>query len=218
MKRIIIICEGPTEREFCNDVLKPYFNPQNIQIQSPLIKKSGGGIVSWPVLKKQIESHLKSDAVAFVTTLIDYYGILKKNEYPSWAQAHLNPNKAKRMDILEQGMFDEIAEELRYRFIPYIQLHEFEGLLFTDSKVFEKNFLPQEFTDKPKFMEIFNRYSNPEDINNGPITAPSKRLQKHIVGYDKIVYGATLAQETGLQPIRNKCPRFNNWISKLETL
>lgn len=218
MKRIIIICEGPTEKEFCTDVLQPHLTPKNIQLQLPLIKKSGGGIVAWSVLKKQIESHLKSDTSAVVTTLIDYYGILKKYEYPSWSQAQLNPNKVKRMDILEQGMFDEIAQDISSRFIPYIQLHEFEGLLFTDYSVFVRNFLPHEIVNKNDFQAIFKQYPNPEDINNSPATAPSIRLEQHLIGYNKIVYGASLAQETGLQQIRNKCPRFNNWISKIETL
>lgn len=218
MKRIIIICEGPTEKEFCTDVLQPYFTSKNIQLQLPLIKKSGGGIVAWSVLKKQIESHLKSDANAHVTTLIDYYGIYEKHEYPDWSLAHEKPNKSQRMDVLEKGMAVDISDELRYRFIPYIQLHEFEGLLFTDLKVFENNFLPHEFIEKTKFVEIFSTHTNHEDINNNPTSAPSKRLQKHIVGYDKIVYGATLAHETGLQQIRNKCPRFNAWLTKLENI
>jgi len=218
MKRVIIICEGPTEKEFCTDVLQPYLTPRNILLHLPLIKKSGGGIVAWPVLKKQIESHLKSDVTATVTTLIDYYGLHEKHEYPSWIIAHQNPHKAQVMDVLEQAMWNDLSLNSRYRFIPYIQLHEFEGLLFTDLNVFTTNFLPQEFHEKQKFEHIFSQFSNPEDINNSPITAPSKRLEKHIVGYNKIVFGSLLAQETGLQRIRSKCPRFNNWVTKIETL
>jgi len=75
MKRVIIICEGPTEQEFCSDVLTPYFAKTDIYIYFPLINKSGGGIVPWETLKKQIEIHLKQDSSATVTTLIDYYGI-----------------------------------------------------------------------------------------------------------------------------------------------
>jgi hypothetical protein len=217
LKRIIIICEGLTEKEFCIDVLQPYFTPKNIQIQTPLIKKSGGGIVAWSVLKKQIESHLRSDTVAIVTSLMDYYGIYEKHGYPSWEEAHMKSNKAERMDILEQGMYNEIAEDIRYRFIPYIQLHEFEGLLFTDINVFKNNFLPYEFCDSHEFEAIFRKFSNPEDINDNPNTAPSKRLEHHIIGYNKPVYGAMLAHETGLKQIRNKCPRFNNWIAKIES-
>ncbi len=46
MKRIIIIGEGPTEQEFCKDVLQPFFFKYDISIANPIIKKSRGGIVS----------------------------------------------------------------------------------------------------------------------------------------------------------------------------
>lgn len=58
MKRIIIICEGPTEVEFCKTVLAPYFQKSEIYIQAPLIKKSGGGIVSWDILKNNLSNML----------------------------------------------------------------------------------------------------------------------------------------------------------------
>lgn len=217
MKRIIVICEGPTEKEFCTDVLQPHLTPRNIFLELPLIKKSGGGIVAWPVLKKQIETHLKSDPTAVVTTLIDYYGIYQKHEYPAWDVAHLNVNKSERMDLLESAMASEIDDKYSFRFIPYIQLHEFEGLLFTDLTVFDQNFTPAEFKDKPGFDHIFFTHANPEDINNNPHSAPSKRLLHHIVGYNKVVYGSLLAYSAGLKQIRAKCPRFNHWVSILES-
>ena len=130
MKRVIIICEGETEKEFCTTILKPYFSKQQIYLQTPLIKKSMGGIVKWEELKKQIENHLKNDKDAFVTTLIDYYGLYEKHKFPKWDIAEREPDKNKRMDILENGMLESISETIRYRFLPYIQLHEFEGLLF----------------------------------------------------------------------------------------
>ena len=132
MKRIIIIGEGPTEQEFCRDILMPHFMAKGIAIQHPTIKRSGGGIVSWKVLKKEIETHLKQDRKAFVTTLIDYYGIHKRHAFPGWSDALKIANKSKRMECLEENMKEKVAEMLRHRFIPYIQLHEFEGLLFNN--------------------------------------------------------------------------------------
>ena len=54
MKRLIIVCEGPTEQEFCKDVLCPYFQSKGIILEYPTIKHSNGGIVSWATLKKQL--------------------------------------------------------------------------------------------------------------------------------------------------------------------
>ncbi|OQX97049.1 MAG: hypothetical protein B6I20_13495 [Bacteroidetes bacterium 4572_117] len=140
MKRIIIIGEGQTEQIFCNDVLQPFFNKHGLYIENPKIKKSGGGIVAWKVLKKQIELHLKDTSVV-VTLLIDYYGIYPKHDYPKWEEAKTIVDKKERMTFLENAMADEVDESLRYRFVPYIQLHEFEGLLFSDISVFKENFL-----------------------------------------------------------------------------
>ena len=58
MKRLIIICEGPTEQAFCNDLLRDYFQSKDIILEAPTIKHSNGGIVAWDKLKKQIVRHL----------------------------------------------------------------------------------------------------------------------------------------------------------------
>ena len=75
MNRIIIICEGQTEQEFCKTLLQRYFSNQNITLQAPLIKKTMGGIANWNVLKREIETYLRREKDVLVTTLIDYYGI-----------------------------------------------------------------------------------------------------------------------------------------------
>lgn len=218
MKRIIIVCEGQTEQEFCKDVLQPYFNSKNIYLQHPLIKKSGGGLVSWTVLKKQIENHLVQDKEAFVTTFIDYYGIHDRHGFPDWEASKAKTNKSDRMSFLEASMHSTINDSIHHRFIPYLQLHEFEGLLFNDIKVFEDNFRPDEFLNKQELEQTINANPNPELINDTPQNAPSYRLNRLIKGYNKIVYGSILADSIGLIRIRAKSPRFNNWITILENL
>jgi hypothetical protein len=218
MKRIIIVCEGQTEQEFCRDVLQPYFNKKQIFLQSPTIKKSGGGIVSWTTLKQQIENHLKQDSEALITTFLDYYGIHDRHGFPAWDASKRVVNKEDKMNLLESSMLSDINPSIRYRFIPYLQLHEFEGLLFNDIKVFEDNFRPDELLDKSELEQTISINPNPELINDTPQNAPSYRLARLIKGYNKIVYGSILAESIGLQKIRAKSPRFNNWITKLENL
>ncbi len=218
MKRIIIICEGHTEKEFCKIILIPYFQSKNIYLQTPLIKKSNGEIVKWEELKKQILMNLKTDNTAFVTTFVDYYGINRKHVFPNWEEANLESDKNNRMDILESAMSLEIDDTFRYRYLPYIQLHEFEGLLFNDITIFHNNIPPQELIGEQELKETFENYPNPELINDGKETAPSKRLNRIIDGYDKIVYGSILAEEIGLVKIREKSSRFNEWIKKLENI
>lgn len=217
MKRIIVVCEGPTEQEFIKDVLEPHFTPRGIHLQHPLIKKSGGGIVPWKNLKAQLHSHLREESV-FVTTFIDYYGIRDRHKFPGWHRSKAIENKLTRIDFLEEQMLNDIEFELQSRFIPYYQLHEFEGLLFNNLNSFEQTFEEHEFLDKKELIRILDSYSNPELINDNSNTAPSKRLEKLIYGYNKVVYGSILAQNIGLTQLRAKSPRFNQWVERLEKL
>jgi len=218
MQRIIIIGEGQTEQSFCKDVLQPHFNKCSIFLQNPVIKKNNGGIVNWEALKHQIELHLLQDPTAFVTTLIDYYGIHAHHNFPEWTEAQKLPDKNERMTMLENGMQNDIRADVRRRFVPYIQLHEFEGLLFIDIEAFENIFEKNEFADYGYLIETFENNPNPEMINDSSETAPSKRLSKIIHGYSKVTAGSLLAQEIGIGKIRSKCPRFNDWITKLEQI
>ena len=216
MKRLIIICEGETEQQFCKDVLYNHFFSRDIVIETPLIKKSMGGIVAWEHIKSQILLHLKEDVT--VTLLIDFYGIKDYHNFSKWAESKTIVNKIDRMTFLENAMKEEIDDRVRFRFIPYIQLHEFEGLLFNNIETF-KNIIPEnEFTNIRELETTINSNINPELINDGATTAPSKRLERLILGYNKIVYGADLAEEIGLERIRAKAVRFNDWIAKLESI
>ena len=218
MKRIIIICEGHTEQAFCKTNLQVYLQGKGIVIQTPLIKHSRGGIVKWSLLKQQIETHLKSDTTAFVTTFIDYYGLYSKHDFPNWDNCEKIQDCNDRMTSLEDAMFSDISENFRYRFIPYLQLHEFEGLLFNNIDVFYNQIPKEDIIGGDELTETFANYDNPELINNSKNTSPSHRLERIIKGYNKIVYGDILAEAIGLERIREKSPRFNGWISKIESL
>jgi len=218
MIRVIIICEGETEKEFCAKILVPYFAAKNIYIQSPLIKKSMGGIVKWSELQRQILLHLKGDPTAIVTTFIDYYGLYSKYSFPNWEKAEAQQDKNLRMDTLEEGMLLNIEDAYRHRYIPYMQLHEFEGLLFNDITIFHHVIPEEELVGLNELESTFADYENPEMINNARETSPSHRLERIIRGYNKIVYGSILAEAIGLERMRAKSPRFNNWLHKIEGL
>lgn len=99
----------------------------------------------------------------------------------------------------------------------YVQRHKFEGLLFSDVEVFVQ------WLDVPRrsikcLREIRACFPTPEDIDDGPATAPSKRILKLVPNYRKLRYGPILAEATGLARIRAECPRFDSWVSRLESL
>lgn len=218
MKRIIIICEGQTEQVFCDRTLSPYFISKECHIQAPIIKHTRGGIVRWDILKKQIETHLVSDRAAFVTTLIDYYGLYQKHSFPGWDAAERLADKHHRMNELEQAMKNTIRDDCRHRFVPYLQLHEFEGLLFNEINIFHQQIPAADLVGVRELEATFAEYEDPEMINNIRETSPSHRLMRIIRGYNKIVYGDILAEAIGLHRIRAKSKRFNDWLNKLEQI
>lgn len=218
MKRIIMICEGPTEQAFAKTNLQVPFVNKNIYLQTPLIKASRGGIVKWTKLKDQIETHLKSEPGAYVTTFIDYYGMYAKYQFPGWDAADTIADRNLRMNFLEQEMLQDINPDYSHRFIPYLQLHEFEGLLFNDINVIYNQIPPNDIVGKAELEKTFADYDNPEMINSNKVTSPSHRLQRIINGYNKVVYGDILSEAIGLERIRKKSPRFNQWITRLESI
>jgi len=216
MKRVVIICEGETEREFCKTLLATHFAKKNIHIQSPLIKRSMGGIVRWGILKKEIETYLREKDV-FVTMLIDYYGLYSKYRFPEWEESLRIVDKNDRMTFLEDAMQNDIKDSVRHRFIPYLQLHEFEGLLFNDINIFYEQVPKEELVGIAELKQTFRDYpDNPEMINNNRATSPSHRLERIISGYNKILYGHYFAEAIGLDRIRNKSPRFHEWMNIIE--
>lgn len=218
MKRLVVICEGQTEQEFCKSVLYPHFLNRGILLQHPTIKRSRGGIVSWPKLVPEIELILKRDRSVIVSTLFDYYGIRGKHRFPSWENSKKIPSRPDRMSFLESEMKSNIISGSQHRFIPYLQLHEFEGLLFVDPAAFRQTFEDDELLDFEELEKIIRDNPNPELINDGEKTAPSKRLLRLVKGYNKVTDGSNIAMEIGLPKIRLCCPRFNAWITTLENI
>ena len=216
MNRLIIICEGQAEQEFSTSLLYDYFLSKDIIVQAPTIKKSNGGIVKWNVLKNEIEIYLKNDKSAYVTTFIDYYGIGTNKGYPNNRNVS---NTNERRSIIEgmlEGMLNDIDLQLRDRFIPYIQLHEFESLVFSDTNILLEFFENEDIVDIDYLNHTIKEYSDPELINNSEQTAPSKRILRIIPVYDKILDGKMILEEIGINELKSKCLGFNNWITRIE--
>ncbi|MFK7799922.1 MAG: DUF4276 family protein [Aureispira sp.] len=214
MKRLIFIVEGQTEQEFVNSVIRPYFlenyNFANINafcIQTATGHK--GGLVKYNHLQKDIKRSLSGDVI--VTTFLDFFRIPKT--MPNYNLMLTIPTTDEKIAVLENGIKEDIDS---YKFIPYIQKHEFEALLFSDNRGFEGLYEPCIYN---KTQTIINAYPNPENINNAPETAPSKRLEKilHDCGerYDKVTEGNLIAEDIGINKMLEKCPRFKAWIETL---
>jgi len=220
MIRIHVICEGQTEEMFINEILSDFFNPKGIYLLPSLIGKPGhkGGNVKYERLEKDLRGRLLEDTSSFCTTFFDFYGL--PSDFPGKAQALSKTNTSDRFGCLTKTMSSALkrtvgAEPLQ-RFIPYVQMYEFEGLLFSDPAAFARGLYKEEL--KAAFEEIRASASSPEDINNSPQTAPSKRVGMLFKGYDKPVFGSLAALEVGLDSMRHECKLFDEWLNQLERL
>jgi hypothetical protein len=184
-------------------------------------KKKGqvhrGGGRKYVPMKNDILRFLKQEKApdVFFTTMIDLYAI--HPDFPGLAESEsMRQNPIQRVEFLEQRFAEDIGD---YRFIPYIQLHEYEAYLFADPTCFE--YLDARRTKEIEALKaIAEQYQTPELINDGQHTAPSKRIIAQFPDYGdaKSAFGAQLAKRIGLQVIRSKCPHFNTWLSRLESL
>ena len=77
------------------------------------------------------------------------------------------------------------------RFIPYVQMYEFEGLLFSDTLALAKGVNQGRLVDR--FKIIRDQFDTPEEINDSPETAPSKRILNLFPEYDKPLHGSLAA-------------------------
>jgi hypothetical protein len=217
---IIAIVEGKTEQLFINSVLTPYLAKKMIFMTATQISKPGqkGGNVEFRRLKDDLEIHLKQRKNTFVTTFIDYYGI---REWPGVGQVPNQATPSQIADTINQATtlaVNELFSEFnsKFRFIPYIAVHEFESLLFSDSQILSSTLGIAE----DKVLAVLTECGEPEAINNSPQTAPSKRLQQWSTNgkFPKTTMGIMIAQTIGINRIREKCPLFNDWLNRIESL
>lgn len=210
MRTVYIIVEGQTEEEFVNNSLSHYLKDFGIINTVPILLETSpgfyGGDLSFSRYLKHTQILLLSDPNAIITSLIDFYQL--RNDFPGYDDSLLILDKNLRVDFLEEQIQNNIVND---RFIPYIQLHEFEGVLFSDIKGFD--YIPNIRPIKREEIEqIIASYPNPELINDGYATAPSKRLMSLIYRYKKTFHGPIIALGNGMTPVLNKCPRFKKWV------
>lgn len=223
MKNIFIIAEGVSEEKFAKKILGPYFLDfdKNIIPITVLTKKDNrhgkmfkGGISTYSKMRNTLEPVLKRASArgdSYVTTMVDFYAL--PTDTPGYADAMKNLNAYDIVyqienTILQEEGFDRI-------FKPYIQLHEFEALLFANIELLTTEYFDCNIDE---LRQILISQPNPELINNGFETAPSKRILKAIPAYDKTVAGIEILSKIGLDKIREKCSHFNDWITYLEQI
>ena len=204
MTRLAVVAEGQTEREFVTQVLAEHLWTHGIDPTPVLIGRTGGDVTVQRLARDMIKLARSFD---YVTSFVDYYGFRGKgNHSPDQLEARIGSQIAS----LSRAHLGSVA-------YPYVQVHEFEGLLFSNVDVFAHVLhLPKGAVES--LRNIRSGFPTPEDINDERATAPSKRIMQVVPVYDKRMYGPRLAGAIGLSAIREACPRFNRWMTWLESL
>lgn len=219
MRRVLMSVEGQTEETFVREVLQPHLwscglHPVPVLVATKRVKvgpQFKGGLVSYQQARRDILNLLGDSAAAAVTTMYDLYRL--PDDFPGYATRPAHDCYAK-VAHLETELAKDIDNR---RFRAYMQLHEFEALLFV---------APQQtamcFPDGDRHLSdleaIRQRYGSPEEINDGPNTAPSVRVLSLFPTYQKPLHGPLAVLEVGLGAIRKQCRHFDAWLSWLETL
>lgn len=227
MTRLLIHVEGQTEETFVNEVLGPHlYALGSSKVSARLVgnvrrRDRRGGIRSWREVRKDIIYHLREDHACLATTMVDYYALPQKDDraWPGREEAGRLPYPRKA-DTVERAIAEDICREMGEafdpdRFIPFVMMHEFEALLFSDCEAFSRGIgLPDLAV---RFGSIREQFSSPEEINDSPTSAPSKRVEALVRGYQKPFFGVLAALEIGLDAILKECPHFREWIGRLKS-
>lgn len=216
-KRALILVEGQTEERFIKDTLAPAFYSFDFYIQPTILVtkrvKNGpnfkGGITNFSKFEGDVRRLIQGAGDALVTTFIDYYGL--PNDFPGMSTRPLHSTNEKCVLHVESSLHQHFGGSRN--FLPFIVLHEFEALLFSDTNV-----LPRVMTETDKlgeFSSIRSAFATPEEINNHPETAPSKRILNLFPRYRKTLHGPSVASRIGLEAMAQECPHFSMWLNVL---
>ena len=219
---LTILCEGPTEDNFATKVLKPFFCTHNIYVKTVILttsRKKGatGGMISHQQVLNDLSRIFASirpnnSETNIVTSMFDFYAL--PNDFAGYTKAMRQNDTRAKVDMLEQALGAEIG---RRNFVPYIQLHEFEALLFSDIMALQIDY-PNALNNIEKLKAQTDLIGDPELINHTPETAPSKRIINSLspkYRYNKVRSGVSITTSITLPVIRKKCIHFNNWINQI---
>lgn len=200
MKRVAVIVEGDTEERFVNHVLR-----DELAGVALIPLNLSGGAVSMHYMLGSIVP-LMYERHACVTTMVDFYKFK-------------NPARKSGAEDIERELAEAVEEKVRHSrtgsrtvFLPYLQKHEFEALLFADREIMAEC-LGLSGAQRRKLTAI---KGNPEDIDHDH--PPSKRIIDIHRKYEKEINGVEIARKIGLAKIARECPRFGGWLAELRKI
>jgi len=215
MTNVYLLVEGQTEAAFTQEVLIPYYRNTGLYFFPTIIRTRPGhkgGVATYGKIKRELDRLCKEHPKEHVSTMFDLYALPKDfpgKDRPDYRRQTSGQQKAR---FLEAALDDDIRHN---NFIPNLLVHEFETLLFTRVEAFEEWRAESENLES---LYAIRASTAPEDINDHPDTAPSKRILDVMPRYDKAFHGPLIADAITLDAIRRACPHFDGWLKKLEGL
>lgn len=225
---LTLLAEGKCELRFAKSPIAEHLGGRLVFVHPVAVltskdnrasKQYRGGVISYKQVKADLLRFAKRDAhkpEAWLTTMIDLYRL--PDDFPGYAHGKTIRDPHQRVDYLEQQFQNDIAFP---RFIPYIELHEYEALLFAAPEALAEYYSEARFAGPvASLVQAADGFANAELVNDGDDTAPSKRIIAVIPEYDreKATAGPQVALKIGLPRLRERCPHFDAWLARLEKL
>jgi hypothetical protein len=224
MKRLYLTVEGQTEAAFASRVLTPHLTNFNVFLFPPrftgLHRRRRGRIPQGGLLNTfghalaDMRTWLKEDpsSVARFSMMVDLYSL--PSDFLGFGAGMARPTGREQAITLQQSLAAEVEDA---RFIPYLQVHEYEALVLVDPRrigsIYDATHAQLEALCKE-----CSTYTTPEEINHGRQSHPKYRIQQRVPDYDENVAGPLLAEDIGLPTLRERCPHFGEWLTRLEQL
>jgi Domain of unknown function (DUF4276) len=215
---VLILVEGQTEEAFVRSILGPHltqFGCHTVPVlletsRNPTGGKRGGGVSNWPHIRRDLQKLCRNPS-ATISTMLDLYGL--PADTPGHDRVFADPRDLVRM--IERSV-DAALESNNLR--TYIQLHEFEAFLFVDPTVTASAAGRSSAAVAKTVADAIRIAGEPELVNDGPQTAPSRRIMASWQGFSKPVDGLKIVSQLGLNRLRLACPHFGEWLTWLESL
>lgn len=217
-RRLHILVEGQTEEIVVNNVLEPYLQDRGWTVTKSIVKTkrpasgpaSRGGVSSWAKLESEVRLLLRSSDIHTLTTLFDFYGF--PADSPGMADRPSSSPYA-RVEHVERSLTSAISDP---RFVPHLILHELETWVFAAAEQLSWLFGGSDLAEL--LIKDMLSVGGPELVNDGPHTAPSKRLDRYCVGYSKTNDGPLAIADLGIEGLKAQCPHFAAWLDKLDAI
>jgi hypothetical protein len=217
MKRIYILVEGQTEEQFVSEVLQAEFPQEQCYLQPIILETrrthSGqsykGGVSTYTKIRSEVLKLLADTSACAVTTMLDYYGL--PNNFPGKNQLNPNWNALQKVQHLENAFAQDIGDNPR--FLPYLSLHEFEALLFSDLSTLIAYL---KSLGAANLQALQRLRKPPEEIDEN--TPPSHRIRNACAGYKNTADGISIAKQIGLPAMLQQCKHFADWVNRLRNL